>query len=334
MVWWSAIGAMFVALQVYVLGSWLASGDFAASPKGADPVPGSHHLLVMALQILSPLMFLVAIAYVVRQSRREGQVSFDALFLIAWVSMAWQDPIVNYIRPTFFYSADFVNIGSWTEHIPGWISPNGRLLPEPVFFTVPTYGYLVFVTILSSAVMRYAKTRWPRLGTAGIIATGFTVMTVFDVLFECAFIRTGALSYPGAVHGLSIWGGETYQFPIYQAVLWSGTMWTATGALRYFRDDKGRSVVERGVDTLQRGRSVRVILRGLALCGFVNVCMLAYNIAFSWFALHVDQTPAYPSYRRAGICGPGTAYDCPGPSVPIPLPQSPPPRTAFRETPS
>jgi hypothetical protein len=90
--------------------------------------------------------------------------------------------------------------------------------------------------------------------------------------------------------------------------------------LRYFRDDKGRSVVERGADSLAASNKWRTALRAFAVIGFVNAMFVVYNVMMSFIALQIDQTPAgYPEYLRNGLCGPGTAWACPGPDVPIPM---------------
>ena len=115
-------------------------------------------------------------------------------------------------------------------------------------------------------------------------------MVALDLFAELIWVRTSMYAYPGTIHGLSIWGGKWYQFPIYESVLWP-MMWTAMGALKYFRDDKGRSVVERGVDRVKARRARRTPLRVLAIVGFANVAMIIYTIPMVDFSLHNDSTP-------------------------------------------
>ncbi len=60
----------------------------------------------------------------------------------------------------------------------------------------------------------------------------------------------------------------------------------------------------------------------LAQTGFLNVAFIGlYNLPYQWIGLHIDKFPEYPSYQRAGICGPGTGFECPSPNAPIPLPE-------------
>jgi hypothetical protein len=321
-VFWAIVGAAFVALQLYIYLSWLTSGDATRVDTGTDKLNTATEIWVQFFQALSIVAAIAIVFVVVRQSLRQRSLSFDAMLVIAWVSLYWQDPIINYVRTGFFYNSAFVNIGSWTEHIPGWVSPNGHLLPEPVAFVGALYFWLgPAASLLTYWVMRRAKARWPRLGAVGLVATAWIVMVALDLLCELIWVRTTLYAYSGAIHGLSIWGGERYQFPIYESVLWP-MVWTSMGALKYFRDDKGRSVVERGVDRVRAVRW-RTPLRVLAIIGFANIAMLTYNIAFQAFVLHNDKTPSgYPTYLRNGLCGEGTRYACNGPEIPIPLPRS------------
>jgi hypothetical protein len=322
--WWASLGAAFVALQAYVFLTWFTSGDAAHTSTGADELSTATKVWVVGFQVLSISLAVAIVVYVVRQSLRERRLSFDAMLVIAWVSMYWQDPLLNYVRQQFFYNSYLLNLGAWTERIPGWISPNGSLLPEPLAFVGMTYFWLgPGASLLTFFVMRRAKHRRPQLGVAGLLLVGWLTMVALDLLAEVIFIRTELYAYSGSIHGLSIWGGERWQFPIYEAVLWP-MVWTAMGALRYFRDDKGRTILDRGLD---RVRAVRwhTALRVLAIVGFANAAMLIYNVGINGFGLHAGATPdGYPSYMRNGMCGEGTDYACTAPWVPIPLPDSGP----------
>ena len=152
----------------------------------------------------------------------------------------------------------------------------------------------------------------------GLVATAIGAAFVIDLLLELAFIRTGMYAYGGAVQSLSIFGGTRYQFPVYEAVFWM-PVWGILGSLRYFRDDRGRSLLERKADNLQGGEGKRNVVRILAFCGLVNVLLLGYNLSFTAMGVWGGPTPDMPSWLRNGMCGEGTAYDCPAPGLPIPV---------------
>src|SRR3546814_1858443 len=58
---------------------------------------------------------------------------WDGMLMLALLTMWIQDPMCNYFNFTFMYNAHFVNMGSWSSFLPGWQSPRGSNLPEPIF---------------------------------------------------------------------------------------------------------------------------------------------------------------------------------------------------------
>ena len=316
---WAVLGLFFVVLQAYIYIRWFSGPDFHTTPTGSDPVPTIVKVWAWFVQIATIIAIVAAIWYCARQVIRERRLTFDAILLIAWFSMMWQDPILNYIRPTFFYNSYLINFGSWVEGIPGWISPDGGYLPSPLFMS--GFGYLVsfLFSVAITASMRAAKRRIPGIGVAGLIGVALAAGFVFDFLYEVFMVRTSLYAYNGTVHALSLWGGERYQFPLYESLFW-GAVWAAAGILRYFRDDKGRSVVERGAESVSVSQRVQTAYRTLAVIGFMNFVMIVYNVLINFAALQIDPTPTgYPTWLRNGMCGAGTQYACPGPEVPIPM---------------
>jgi hypothetical protein len=138
-------------------------------------------------------------------------------------------------------------------------------------------------------------------------------------------IRLGLYAYPGAIPGWTVNQGKYYQFPIYQVVLTSG-LFTAWASIRYFRNDKGQTIAERGIERVQAGPRAHTGLRLLALIGVCNaVFAVVYIVPSQFFALHAGAWPkdiVDRSYLTDGLCGPGTTYACPGSDVPIPRPRS------------
>jgi hypothetical protein len=316
---WALVGLFFVLLQGYVYIRWLSGPDFHIPSTGSDPVPAIVKVWAWFVQIATVLVIAGAIWWAVRQVRRERRLTFDAILLIAWFSVMWQDPILNYIRPTFFYNSYLIGFGSWVESIPGWISPNGGNLPSPLFMSGVGYLCCLFFSIGITSAMRAAKRRIPSIGIPGLLAVAFVTAFFMDLAYEVFMVRTSLYAYSGAIRGLSPWGGERYQFPLYESVFW-GFVWASSGVLRYFRDDKGRSVVERDAESLGVSPRTQTLYRTFALIGFLNAMYVIFNICINFAALHIDQTPTgYPTYLRNDMCGAGTEYACPGPEVPIPM---------------
>ena len=67
----------------------------------------------------------------------------------------------------------------------------------------------------------------------------------FDLVIEGLFLMPmGLFTYPGAIQSLSINAGTYYQWPVYEGLMWGGVQ-AGLCCLRYFTDDRGRTVVER-----------------------------------------------------------------------------------------
>ena len=73
----------------------------------------------------------------------------------------------------------------------------------------------------------------------------FTSLVLLDLALQIPATRLGLFAYPGAPAALTFWAGEPYQFPIYADLLING-VFLSIGLLRYYRDDRGYSIVETG----------------------------------------------------------------------------------------
>ncbi|MEX2195953.1 MAG: spirocyclase AveC family protein [Thermoleophilaceae bacterium] len=323
--WWAAVGASFLALIVYLVVAWIASGDAKRTPTGADPVPRWMHMVGIVAQIAAPAIAVgVLYWFVIRPLRRKGRISFDGLLALATATVYWQDPLAMYTQPYAAYNADLVNLGSWAMHIPGWQAPNMDRFAEPLLFAPPVFLCIFLIgSIQANVLMRRVKGRWPSTGNVGLIALCFGFMALSVLIYEGLFVRLGLYHY-GGVPGPKLFGGSHYQYPMVEVPLMAAP-WTAFACLRYFRDEKGHSVVERGIDRLRTGAKRKTGLRFLAVTGICNVIFLiGYNIPAQWIGTHANwiDDVVERSYFTNGICGPGTAYACPGPGVPIARPDS------------
>ncbi len=318
---WAFLGGALVLLELYVYGAWIARGEATPTRTGLDPVPTATKTAAIVLQTVLVVGAIAILVWVVRKCLRERRLVFDAVLLIAWAGLFWQDPLINWVRPLFFYNSYLANLGVWVLNIPGWNSPNANFLPEPLLLIGCFYlAFGMFMTIVTCNVIRLAKRRWPSFGIVRLIAVAFVFMFVCDFIAELIFVRTELYAYPGAIRALSLWGGERFQFPLYEPFFVAPVL-TAMGAVRYMRDDRGRTVVDRGIDNLRVSSRRKTGLRILAFIGFVNfVSLLTYAVPMNIIGFHIDETPAgYPTYLRNDLCGEGTPWACPGPDVPIPL---------------
>lgn len=239
----------------------------------------------------------------------------------------WQDPLVNFMGPYFTYNSWMLNMGSWMDKVPGVVWPSGNMLAEPILLNSTVYIWCLFgVVLLGNAFMRYIKRRQPTIGKLGLLVWCFAFMCAVDLFAELTMMRLGFWSYVNTISWLTVFPNEYYRFPIYECVVWSFT-WTALAALRYFKNDKGQTLGERGVERVRCTPKQQGWLRFLGVFGAVNfIWLFVYTIPMQYFHVNADAPPKAiqeRSYFISGICGEGTAHSCGGQGVPIPRRSSP-----------
>jgi hypothetical protein len=205
-----------------------------------------------------------------------------------------------------------VNMGSWVNSIPGWLSPGtpDHQVAFPLLVVPGAYICIfILVSFLGARLMRAIKTRRPQTGRLALVASCFVAMALFDVLFEgIVFMPLGAWEYPGG--HLAIFADTFHKYPLNEAVT-TGMLFTAFASMKFFVDDRGQTFAERGAERLG-GRATGV--RVLAVIGLVHVAMLlAYNVPNFFVGLHATNWPrdiqerSYLTYT----CGPAAHRPCP-----------------------
>jgi Spirocyclase AveC-like len=320
-VWFATVGAAALALQIYVYISWMRSEDFRRVSTGADPVPTSVKVWAWISQISVTLLAIGCVVWVTRQCLRERKLTFDAKLLIGWVSCFWLDPVPNWIRPQVFFNSYYVNMGSWVEHIPGWFGPTGSNLPNSLLLEGSAFFTNILGCVLSCVVMRRAQKRW-NLSNFKIFCVGVATAMAFFLLMEEYMIWTGWLAWPATIHALSLNAGTIHQMPLTEMVITGFCLVGAMGALRYFKDDRGSSWAERGLDRLAfsgpRASAMKTLVSLLAVIGFANASWLTYNVITIPIAVYADEMPSgFPSYMTNDMCGTPQLQLCPDPSAPF-----------------
>jgi hypothetical protein len=324
--WWSGAGVAVLAFQVFVLAKWVFGPNFTSTDPGPDPLPAWKSVAFTALQIVIPVAA-VALLYlwVIRPRRRHGFLTTDAMIALAASTVFFWDMVMNYTSVTLFYNSHLVNRGAWANGAwPTWISPRGNKLPEPLLIVPPAYTALVFSQVIVILwLLRKIKARRPGVGIVGIVSTIVVGLTLTDTLVEGLVLRTGVYAYPGGIRGITLFAGQTYQIPLSETVLFGGFALGAIACLSYFRDDRGRTFVERGISTLRVNFKGKQAVKFLAIYGAVHLgFVVLYMIPQQWFGTHSDPFPAgYPSYMVNDMCASGAdGHTCPGPGVPMPRP--------------
>jgi Spirocyclase AveC-like len=319
---WAIFGAVMLALIVYMFAAWIFSSDFRPTPVGSIPVPEWVRLNSYAQQILIPIVAIVfVVKFLILPWRREGHMTFDGMMIVAALLLFWQDVTGNYFQPIYSYNAVFVNMGSWSSKIPGWVSPNGHMFPEPLLFTLPLYIVSNFgVPKLACSLMVRFRARWPRLGPVGVIGLVLAVVIALDFVIEIGWLRLDFYAYGSGGSAATLFSGTRFGLPWWEFVLFPLAL-TGLAALRYYRNDKGESFAERGVDSIPLSFKKRQFIRFLSLVGATNALYLGLvMIPQAYIGMHSAPWPAAvvnTPYRNDGICGVGTDYVCPNSKFPI-----------------
>lgn len=312
--WWAILGAIFLSITIYVFGSWLLDGPHRIYPT--DVVPTYMKVFVRVQEIAGLIIFPVFLWYqLIKPWRRERRITSSGLLCFALFLSTWQDPGLNFFSTLFVYNSYFINLSGWAGHIPFWYGANPDKLVEPIGWNFMAYVYIwMGAALIGAHFMRKAKDRWPTISNVRLIIGTYVAFVAFDFAIELFWQFTGVDSYPGANSALTLFANHYYRVPIMEIVL-AGTWWAALSCLLYYRDDRGRTLVERGSDSVRTTVRTQTFLRFLALYGAVNIIWFAYNIPAAviqdLWATHWPKDVTDRSYYVNGHCGPGTQYDCP-----------------------
>jgi hypothetical protein len=318
---WAWIGAALLAFEGYTWLTWLLGPNFKATNPGPSPISSATLTGYFWLQIaVAALALAGAWFWIVRPWIKTGQMTTDGMMAISCWSLLFYDCSMNYTTTTVLYNSYMFNRGSWTSGSwLGWISPNGNLLPEPLLITGPGYLCLVFSQVLLVCwMLRKAKARWPSLSPAAILGLLILGMTIVDSCVEIPLLRTGLYAYPGGIRSLTLFAGHTYQFPLTEGFTFGGLGVGAITALRYFKNDRGQTWAERGIETLRLSPIGAQWMRFLAIFGFCHLTfILLFTVPNQWLGLHSGAWPSgYPSYMINNMCVDGAQHNqCPGPGV-------------------
>lgn len=327
---WATVGTLFLAYTIYVFVRWV-SGPFFEPVAGGPTEPPLYmkipliaNAVVLWIGLPGAVWF-----FLLRPWVRERRVTLDGMLLVSMGLMMFQDPMLNYYSTWCTYNAWLWNRGSWAPHIPGWVAHEepGHTVPEPLLTNIPGYMYgVLLITIAGCWVMRKIKNRWPDISNLRLVLATYAIAFIFDFVMEAlVMLPIGFYSYPGAIQSLSFNAGTYYQWPIYEGLMWGGVQ-AALCCLRFFTDDRGRTLVERGVDNIRGGVVKQQSTRFLAIFGGVSACFfLFYNVPATWLGMQGDPWPQdvqKRSYFNPGICGDGTDRPCPDPILPVPTKRS------------
>lgn len=328
-VYWARAGVVIAVFIAWVLGRWMLGPNFKPTDPGPDPITGLELTILFWVQAITVILGVVTVwLVIVRPWMREGQMTTAGMLYTCWLTLFFQDPMMNYTSAHVLYNSYMVNMGTWTlGSTPGWTSPNGNNLPEPLLLIILGYSVgsycLVFPVI---AILNKIRDKKPAISKVSLAVIGIGLLICMNTIFEASLLRTGAYAYPGGIREITLFAGQPYQFPMTEGLFFGGFTIGSTMLLLFFRDDKGQTFVEKGIETLHISQFSRQWVKFFALFAFVHGSMfLVFTIPMQWMGTHSDPYPEYPSYMINGLCAYGETGDqCPGPGVMMPRPENNP----------
>lgn len=317
---WATMGVLCLVVVLTGWARWITSNDFVPTSHGPDPISTPYLVILRIVEVASLLgAAVITVIYLVRPVLRERRLNLDGMMIIA-LTLAWfWDPTANYLNYSFAYNNYAWNYGSWVRFIPGWEYPGapGNFV-EPVWVAGAWIWWCFGGAVLMCAFLRKLRARRPNWSTLRLFVVLAGIVVVADLLLESVFLRTQVMCWPGAPASVTLWSGHFYRFPLPESLLVISLMFGIT-AVRYFKDDRGRSFVEKGVDNLRVPRHTKALISLCAVIGFLHFWVIVgYNLPLQIVSVKADTFPPMPSYLRSLVCGTGTDYACPSGAVPVP----------------
>jgi hypothetical protein len=307
------VGVAIVCYALWTWGAWLLDGprQIVAFRDPNSPTRWIVHLYEAAIVIVA-----VALTVrVVRQCRRERRLAYDAVLIIAGFFTLFWDPMVNWMQPNFMYSSQWINVNTWTGNAPWVVNPTAGLMPQPIVFIglIYPFGILLFCMALNAG-MRAARRRWPNLSTAQLIAGTYLGAFLICLLLEAPMFLLNLWGLPGAPAALAIFD-DNHRFA-WAEYLTTSFVFTAIASLRFFKNDRGETLAERGLNGASATR--RVVTSILATITLSAMSMWVLLLVQIPAGLHSSPYPqGYPKHLINNLCdvqpGMNTAYGpCPG----------------------
>ncbi|MCX2930090.1 spirocyclase AveC family protein [Mycobacterium sp. CVI_P3] len=312
----AVIGGLIVAYALWTWGAWLASAPapVSATRDSAD----MSWWVARAYETIMVIAVAVIGTYVVRQCVRQGRLAFDAIIVIAGFFTLFWDPMVNWMQPNFMYSSQWLNVNTWVAQAPGVVNPTAGLMPQPVFIMlIYPFGLLGFAIIINHG-MRLVQRRFPQISTFALMAFAYGYGLILGGCLEAPTFLSNLWGLPGAPADFSLFSnGQRYAWAEY---LTTGIVFTTFAAVRYFKNDKGETIVERGLQSFRpAAKTVVTVFATIAVFAMSMWALLLVQIPAG---LHASPYPDdYPAHLINGLCNiPGnpnstvpTAYGpCPG----------------------
>jgi hypothetical protein len=300
-------------LQTWTLAAWLADG-----PHQITEFRDTSAISWKAARVYEGIGIIVSIVVIFvvgRECRRKRQLTFDAKFLICGVTLFWDDAGTNFFQPIIMYSSNWVNVNSPLGHMPFVSNPDIGRLPDPILFTIPLESTIwLAITWGVCRYVRFISVRWPGLSTAQIIALVMGTALVAEVLVEPLIVGVGLWTYASPAW-MSIPFGQSLRLPFPELLV--GMFYFGCPALmRYFKNDRGETIIDRGLDRMSSWKRTVVSLLAMYMA-FQFIAWGPATVPDILIGPYQEPWPELPAHLVNDLCDApghgGTRYGpCPG----------------------
>jgi hypothetical protein len=315
---WASLGAVFLAFELFFLVRWVGSTSFTPVTSGPDVPPGwMRFALVAGEVVLAAGALWFVYRYLVVPWRRDRRVTIDGLLVVAALLASPFDMLSNYWNYWFTYNSYLTNMGSIMSALPGVSQPHGNGAGEawPIVM-LPSAYVVVFVglAIVGCRLMAWMTLRWPSLGPVRLVALCYLATMLLYFVFDGVVCMPLGYWQFGGGHITLLNGNTYYTYPL-QEMITAGAVFTIFTCWRFFRNDRGETLGERGLYRLNGSFATKTLQRLLAVYALVMIGMVAtYHLPNGIMAAHATDWPQdvqSRSYFTNNVCAKDTGRPCP-----------------------
>jgi hypothetical protein len=291
-----------LAYSAWTLGAWLLDGPHPITTY--RETSGVALIFARLLEVATILLTITVAAVTLRRCVRQRRLTFEAKMLIALAAAVFWDTLLWFDAPVWLYSENWLNLNDWWGHAPLATNPVAGAAPMPVLMQLGMYIGFPFAGLLaSSALMRRAQARWPRLTTPALF--GITTLIVIPTFVFGSYLLNVLHLWSSGDAKPFLLTGVDWRMSIGEP-LWAVPWALALLVLWYFRDQHGRALTERGLDRLSARTRSAVSL--LATIAYVSLASIVLETAMI-IGLHVITPQPYPHLPKSLL---GEVCEAPG----------------------